>query len=218
MKLKLKAKPQDWLIFAIFAVVLLLLVSIGVQNIHTLAIEGHFAGLNPFPALIHHLDAVIIFYFFAVAFLFVATKSWFFERESGVGIAFGKKESKGYADWCTDKEMKKTLKMLRVQDENYESAGFPIINDGHRMWVDDGESHNIVIGSTGTGKTQCIIHPLVKILGKAGESMVITDPKGEIYRESAGLLKERGYKIVVMNFREPQRGNTWNPLALPPSS
>ena len=215
MKLKLKAKPQDWLIFAIFAIVLLFLVAIAVQNIHTLAIKGRFSGLNPFPAFVYHLDAVIVFYVFAVIFLFVATKSWFFERESGVGIAFGKKDSKGYADWCSDKDMKKTLKMLYVQDPKYDAAGFPIINDGKRMWVDDGESHNIVIGSTGTGKTQCIIHPLVKILGKAGESMVITDPKGEIYRESAGLLKQRGYKIVVINFREPQRGNTWNPLALP---
>ena len=44
---------------------------------------------------------------------------------------------------------------------------------------------------------------------------MLTDPKGEIYRESASLLKERGYKIVILNFREPQRGNTWNPLALP---
>lgn len=28
-------------------------------------------------------------------------------------------------------------------------------------------------------------------------------------------LKEKGYIIIVLNFREPQRGNSWNPLALP---
>ena len=215
MKLKFKASPQDWLIFAGFSVVLLYFVAICVENLNSLAIYGTFAGLNPIPAFVNHFDAVILFFFFALVLLFVAVSSYFFERENGIGISFGKKDSKGYADWCTDKEMKSTLKELRVQDPEYKYSGFPIINDGTKMWVDDGESHNLVIGSTGTGKTQCIIHPLVKILGKAGESMIITDPKGEIYRESAGLLKERGYKIVVINFREPQRGNTWNPLALP---
>ena len=45
--------------------------------------------------------------------------------------------------------------------------------------------------------------------------MVITDPKGEIYENNAEFLRARGYKIVLLNFRNPQRGNMWNPLALP---
>jgi len=45
--------------------------------------------------------------------------------------------------------------------------------------------------------------------------MIITDPKGEIYRKTAKNLEERGYKIILLNFREPNRGNAWNPLALP---
>ena len=28
-------------------------------------------------------------------------------------------------------------------------------------------------------------------------------------------MKEKGYKIIVLNFREPNRGNSWNPLTLP---
>ena len=111
--------------------------------------------------------------------------------------------------------MKKKLDCVDIKEPYYNVAGFPLINDGKKIWLDNGESHNLVIGSTGAGKTQDVVHPLVKILIKKGESMIITDPKGEIYKESAGLLKERGYKIVVLNFREPQRGNSWNPLALP---
>src|SRR5699024_2255649 len=45
--------------------------------------------------------------------------------------------------------------------------------------------------------------------------MVITDPKGEIYKYSATYLKKQGYKIIVLNFREPLHGNSWNPLTLP---
>ena len=215
MKLKFKATKQDWLIFGLFSLILLFVVSVLVNNIHSFSTEGRFAGLNPFTAIIHNLPAVIVFYLFAMVFLFVTVKSYFFEREKGFGIVEGQKDTKGYSRWCTDKEMKNTLKEINVLDDEYQYAGFPLVNDGRRIWVDDGESHNLVIGSTGTGKTQCVIHPLVKILAKKGESMIVTDPKGEIYRENAGLLKEKGYQILVLNFRDPQRGNTWNPLHLP---
>ena len=192
MKLKFKATKQDWLIFGLFAIILLIVVSIFVNNIHSFSTEGRFAGLNPFTALFENTAAVIIFYLFAMVFLFVTVKSYFFDREKGFGIVEGAKDTKGYSRWCTDKEMKKELKELNVTDDTYEYAGFPLVSDGRKLWVDNGESHNLVIGSTGTGKTQCIIHPLVKILAKKGESMIITDPKGEIYRESAGLLKQKG--------------------------
>ena len=216
MKWKLKAKPQDWLIFFCFAILLLYLICIAVVNIHQLSIDATFAGLNPFPAFSSELiGATILFYVGALIFLFGSVSSYFFDKEKGFGISFGPKEEKGYSRWTKDKEMKKTLKEVNIKDDYYEYAGFPIVNDGIHMWVDDGESHNLVIGSTGTGKTQCIIHPLVKILAKKGESMIVTDPKGEIYRESASLLKEKGYKIVILNFRDPQRGNCWNPLSLP---
>ena len=45
--------------------------------------------------------------------------------------------------------------------------------------------------------------------------MIITDPKGEIYENTANMLKERGYNIVLLNFRNPQNGNAWNPMTLP---
>ena len=45
--------------------------------------------------------------------------------------------------------------------------------------------------------------------------MVITDPKGEIYEHNANLLRERGYNVVLVNFRDPEMGSAWNPLSLP---
>ena len=216
MKLKLKATKRDWMIFGGFSIFLLIVVSILVNNINAFSTTGKFAGIDPFHALIHNFGAVILFYVFAMVFLFVTVKDYFFDRDTGgPGIKFGPKDEKGFSRWCTDKEIKDTLSEINVKDTEYKHAGFPLLSTGDKFWVDDGESHNIVIGSTGTGKTQCVILPLVKILAKKGESMIVTDPKGEIYRESAGLLKEKGYQIIVLNFRDPQRGNTWNPLNLP---
>ena len=47
----------------------------------------------------------------------------------------------------------------------------------------------LIIGSTGAGKTQVAIFPLVHSLAKHDESMIITDPKGEIYETTANMLK-----------------------------
>ena len=83
------------------------------------------------------------------------------------------------------------------------------------MWVDNGEYHSLVIGATGSGKTQTVILPMVHSLAKARESMIITDPKGEIYEKTSNMLRARGYQILLLNFRDPQNGNAWNPMTLP---
>ena len=76
------------------------------------------------------------------------------------------------------------------------------------------EQHTIIVGDTGCGKTRRVIIPTIKLLGKTGESMVISDPKGELYQKTSRALKERGYEIRVLNMREPRRGDRWNPLEM----
>ena len=44
--------------------------------------------------------------------------------------------------------------------------------------------------------------------------MVISDPKGELFRMTANSLREKGYTVQVLNFRNPCRGHRWNPLGL----
>ena len=64
-------------------------------------------------------------------------------------------------------------------------------------------------------RTKTVIFPTVELLAKNRESMIITDPKGEIYEKTANMLKDKGYDILILNFRDPQQGNSWNPLTLP---
>ena len=215
MKLKFRAEPQDILIFVIFAIFLLYVVALGVLNIPVLANEGHFYGLNPLPAFsTKNITTTMVFYILFLAGIFVSVSSYFFEREEGFGITTSKKD-KGYSRWAKDKEMKKELKYVDPNAKNSTVAGVPLILKDHEIWVDDGEYHNLVIGATGSGKTQTVIFPTVELLAKHKESMIITDPKGEIYEKTANMLKSRGYNILVLNFRDPQQGNAWNPLTLP---
>jgi len=221
MKLKLKftAKPKDAIIFVIFCIFLLYIVAIGVLNLYYLSHENIFWGLNPFPAFgKRFLVTTLTLYLFALIAVFMSTSSYFFDREKGFGFGKAKeKDEGGWARWMKEDEMKKAynVKKIILKNEEYEHAGIPIIINEKEAYVDDGENHSLIIGASGSGKTWTIIDPLVKILGKSGESMIVTDPKGEIYEHNANLLRERGYKVIIVNFRDPENGSAWNPLSLP---
>ena len=74
--------------------------------------------------------------------------------------------------------------------------------------------HGLVIGATGSGKTTTFINPMIQILGRssAGSSMICTDPKGELFQLHSGMLSERGYKVMVLDLRDPYSSFRWNPL------
>lgn len=216
MKLKFRAEAKDIKIFIVFAILLFYLVAIAILNISEFVDTATLHGFNPLPVFTNGmLGPTLIFYFTILVMIIVSVQSYFFEREKGFGIKEGKKEESGYARWAKDSELKKQLTKIDPKADVIEAGGIPLINNNKEMWVDDGEYHNLIIGSTGAGKTQIVVQPLVKVLAKHGESMIITDPKGEIYEKNAEELREKGYNIVVLNFRDPQRGNAWNPLTLP---
>lgn len=75
-------------------------------------------------------------------------------------------------------------------------------------------SHGIIIGSTGSGKTTTFINPVIQILGKtsAGSSMIVTDPKGELFQMHSGTLADAGYESMVLDLRDPYSSFRWNPL------
>lgn len=216
MKLKFRAEPKDILIFVIFSITLLYFIAIAVLNVVSFLNDSTLHGLNPLPAFTKEYFApTMVFYIAFMIAVITGVSSYFFEREKGFGITTSEKKEKGYSRWAKDKEIQTELKRVLPNAEHSEYAGIPIINNGHEIWVDNGEYHNLVIGSTGSGKTEMLVQPMVKILAKKGESMIITDPKGEIYENNANELRERGYNIVLLNFRDPQKGNCWNPLTLP---
>lgn len=76
------------------------------------------------------------------------------------------------------------------------------------------EKHSLVLGTTGTGKTQILVSPTIRIFAHSGQkpSMVISDPKGELYRDHANVLKEEGYRIMVLDLEDPFTSSRWNPM------
>ena len=216
MKLKLKVEPKDMMIFVIFCIAWFIVVQLLVVNINAFVNEEPFTA-NIFlvftsPVMI---GVTIIGFFLGIIIGLVSVKSYIFERGSGIGLEVGTKKEKNYSRWAKDKEMKAELKKVDPKAKHNDAAGIPIIMNQKEAWVDDGGYHNLVIGSTGAGKTQTTVLPMVQLLCKHDESMIITDPKGEIYEDTSEMLRDLGYNIVLLNFRDPQQGNSWNPMSLP---
>ena len=218
MKFKITADSKDLTIFAVYAVALLLLVALAVINLPYLASEGEFYGLNPLPAFApDKIYITLVIYIVCLIGSFFTVQSHFFEFENGVGFGITNGATGGYSDWAKEKDIKNDNNVVRVEAsaKTSDAAGVPLICNGKELWVDNGEYHTLVIGATGSGKTQDTILPTIKVLAKKGESIVCTDPKGELFEKTGGLLKSKGYNILLLNFRNPQNGESWNPLSMP---
>ncbi|MBQ7264547.1 MAG: type IV secretory system conjugative DNA transfer family protein [Firmicutes bacterium] len=109
------------------------------------------------------------------------------------------------------------IQTLTGQDLNSECnlSGVPFYYENGIVYTDTTDAHTLIFGNTGSKKTRNFCIPSVYTLGMAGESMIISDPKGEIYRNTSGFLAHKGYTIKTLNLREPEKSSRWNPLMLP---
>ncbi|MCQ2430349.1 MAG: type IV secretory system conjugative DNA transfer family protein [Clostridia bacterium] len=75
-------------------------------------------------------------------------------------------------------------------------------------------AHALVIGSTGSGKTTTFINPMIQLLAatNCGSSMIMTDPKGELFDLHSKFLHDRGYEVLVLDLRDTYSSSRWNPL------
>ena len=216
MKLKFRAEKKDVIAFVVVALFIFFLIAVCVANVVSILNDGVPAGLNLFRLNGSGLALTFIIWIAVVGTVFGSVSSYFFEREKGFGYTDMPKEN-GYSRWAKDTEIQNAKDVVKVpfMDKTAPSGGVPIIYDKDSAYIDDSNMHTLVIGATGSGKTAGVINPTMKMLIKAKESIVITDPKGEIYEDNYKILKDAGYQVIVLNFREPQKGSCWNPYDLP---
>ena len=119
-----------------------------------------------------------------------------------------------YARWSTKEELLKVLKEIDI-DSNIQKSGIPMGYDKDKIYIKDDNSHTLVIGAPGSGKTQAVMLPQVKLAIKANESFFINDVKGEILEKVGGELKKQNYNIIVLDYANLERGNHYNILDFP---
>ena len=79
-----------------------------------------------------------------------------------------------------------------------------------KIYFIDDDTHSLIIGATRSGKGRTVVLQTICSLGLAGESIICTDPKGELYAYTSSFLRHLGYKVVVIDFKNPKKSDRWN--------
>lgn len=109
-------------------------------------------------------------------------------------------------------EAEEMIEACKEAFDGSRSAGIPICYKDGRLFVDNEDNHTLVVGPTGCKKTRVTVYSTIASIIEAGESAVINDPKGEIYRMTSERAKEKGAEVQVLNLRNPTCSHGWNPL------
>lgn len=67
-----------------------------------------------------------------------------------------------------------------------------------------------VVGGPGSFKSQSFV--MTNILHEKESSIVVTDPKGEVYECTAEIKRKQGYEVHVINFKDMMVSDGWNPF------
>ena len=74
-------------------------------------------------------------------------------------------------------------------------------------------SNLAVYGASGSMKTRSFCMNRILQGVSRGESLVICDPKSELYEKSSEYLRDKGYTVRVFNLVNPENSDSWNCLA-----
>ena len=126
------------------------------------------------------------------------------------GFVKSKTGAYGTASWMTEKEMKDVLEIASP------SKAEGIILGEHKGNViclpkdTKLNRHIAIFGASGTMKSRAIIRNALFQAIKRNESVVITDPKGELYSDTAEMFRSEGYEVKVFNLVHPEHSDSWN--------
>ena len=70
-----------------------------------------------------------------------------------------------------------------------------------------------VYGSSGSMKTRSFCMNRILQAAVRGESLIISDPKSELYEKSSEYLRDQGYCVKVFNLVNPENSDSWNCLS-----
>jgi len=81
---------------------------------------------------------------------------------------------------------------------------------GEKLYYVGEDVHTLCIGATRSGKTRTVVLQSICVLGLAAESMIVSDPKGELWAYTAPFLKRLGYEVITIDFKNPLKSQRYN--------
>lgn len=117
----------------------------------------------------------------------------------------------GTAGWMDDKELKSVLEVSSPAKARgtilgkTEKGTVICLPEDTRL-----NKHIAVFGASGTMKSRAVIRPALFQSIRRGESVIVTDPKSEIYSDTVELFRKHGYTVRVYNLLQPDLSDSWN--------
>lgn len=129
------------------------------------------------------------------------------------GVATSMAGTYGTARWMNETEAKKVYEVGPVENVTGTILG-QFTQDGEEVialpFEPTGNRNLILIGPPGSGKSFGYVRTAVFQSIVRGESVVVTDPKGEIHNDMRKLMESRGYKVKVFNLINLDLSNAWD--------
>ena len=141
------------------------------------------------------------------------------EYDEDRNFSYSAKGTYGTSGWMSRKEMSGVLDL--VPDLRKHKGIVLGMLDGKAVCIPEDTRINgnlAVYGASGSMKTRSfcmnrILQATVRGENGAGESLIICDPKSELYEKSSEFLRSRGYCVKVFNLVSPENSDSWCCLA-----
>lgn len=91
-------------------------------------------------------------------------------------------------------------------------VGMEKMGNREKLYLIGDDTHTLTIGATRSGKTRCLVIQSICSIALSGESLVISDPKAELYHYTADYLKKLGYEVICLDFKNPEKSTRYNLL------
>lgn len=131
-------------------------------------------------------------------------------------FTYSDKDTYGTARWMSSDETNENFEVL----DNIDTTDNLLVGQdcvtGKYLTLSDNTPlnnlHRIIIGGSGSGKTASVIQNDIFQFARKNESMVVTDPSGELFSRNASWLRKQGYKVRVFNLVDLENSDSWNCL------
>lgn len=181
--------------------------------------SGCFNTSNILPNIyqIVHSSTLKIIYLVFLFMLLILDGIYVYQMKTSLSEDFFNEGQKGESRFKTIEEIQNEYKAIPEKDIKFPGRGGTIMSRyKNQIYIDDSVVNNLIIGMTRSGKGEFYVFPTIDIYSRAADqaSMIITDPKTELFRSSKETLEKRGYNVYFLNLDQPVYSMGYNPLEL----